>query len=285
MRGFVEEFFFTNETVRIYNASMQGIRTLKIVTGSLRAISLPTLRIPFGNPEEPKKEELVQWGIKIFEFSLIAHIQKILAGLVQLAEAENVAASAPVCRHVFEWAALSCFLTSKFTDQFKWQDWEEAWKLLTKVTQGSLWNRIHGTKYAGIPPTTPSIDCPTPVYIPEAVKEYEYYQSSNSKYADARDNYSFLCDFAHANAACLQRYYEYEENGVVVRFIDPDLDPQGKSFLPFVNCCLIDLLTFGYELLGLANESEVRPKILVVRNELARLAPARLTGSIPDLHL
>jgi hypothetical protein len=48
-----------------------------------------------------------------------------------------------------------------------------------------------------------------------------------------------------------------------------------------VNCCLIDLFKFSYELLGLANESEVRPKILVVLQESAKLAPAHLTGSIP----
>jgi len=260
---------------------MQGIRTLKIVTGSLRTIPLPPLRRPPGTPDEPKTEELVQWGISIFEFSLIAHIQKVLAGLVQLAEAENVAASAPVCRHVFEWAALSCLLKGKLTDQFKRRDWEEAWELLTKAVLGSIWYRKHGAKYTENPPTTPSIECPTPVNVHDTVVEYERYQSSNSKDADAGNNYSFLCESSHANAACLQRYYEYEKNGVVIRFIDPDLDPQGKSFLPFVNCCLIDLLTFGYELLGLANEIEVRPKILVVLKELAQLAPARLTGTIP----
>ena len=63
---------------------------------------------------------------------------------------------------------------------------------------------------------------------------------------------------------------QYEDNGVVVRFIDPDQDPQQESFLPFVNCCLIDLLTFIYELLGIANESTIRPKVLLVLKELAR---------------
>jgi hypothetical protein len=48
-----------------------------------------------------------------------------------------------------------------------------------------------------------------------------------------------------------------------------------------VNCCLIDLLTFIYELLGMANESAVRLKILLALRELTRLAPINLTGSVP----
>jgi hypothetical protein len=173
----------------------------------------------------------------------------------------------------FRMAALSCYLTRKVRDQFNQRDWEEAWKLLTRVVLGSHWTRKHGGKYAGgDPPTILPIECPAPVHIPEAVEEYERYQSSNLKDADARDNYSLLCDFAHANAACLLGYHKYEENGALIRFSDPDLDPQANSFLPFVNSCLVDLLTFGYELLGLANEKEVRAMILVARQELVRLA-------------
>lgn len=260
---------------------MRGIRSLKIVNDNLRAIDLPPLRRPSVKPDEPKTEELVQWGICVYVYSLIAHMQKILAGLVQLAEAENVAASAPVCRHVFEWAALSCSLTAKLREQFKQHDWEEAWKLLTKVALGSHWMRKHGGKYAGNPPVKIPIELPEPIYIPKAVEEYETYQSQNSREAEARDSYSFLCDHAHANAACLLRYHQYEENGVAIRFVDPDLDPQQESFLPFVNCCLMDLLTFSYELLGVANESAVRPKVLLVLKELARLAPSHLTRSVP----
>ena len=98
--------------------------------------------------------------------------------------------------------------------------------------------------------------------------------------AEACDSYSFLCDHAHANAACLVRYHRYEENGVVMRFIDPDLGPHQESFLPFVNCCLIDLLKFGLDLLALANENAVRPKVLHVLKEMVRLAPPSLTGSV-----
>ena len=65
-----------------------------------------------------------------------------------------------------------------------------------------------------------------------------------------------------------------------MRFIDPDLGPHQESFLPFVNCCLLDLLKFGLDLLALANENAVRPKVLHVLKEMVRLAPPSLTGSV-----
>jgi hypothetical protein len=260
---------------------MRGIRTLKIVSDALGSIELPLLRRPSVKPDEPKTEELVRWGICMFAYSLIAHMQKILAGLLQLAESENVAPTAPVGRHVFEWTALSCYLTRKLKALFSKQDWNEAWTLLTKVALGSHWATKYGSKYAGDPPVKMPVEIPGPVWVTKAVEEYEKYQVEHSREAEANDSYSLLCDFTHPNAACLMRYQSWEEKGRVTRFIDPDQGPQQESFLPFVNCCLIDLLCFIYELLGLADESAVRPKIKLVLDELVRLAPRHLTVSIP----
>lgn len=260
---------------------MRGIRSLKVVNDNLQTISLPLLSRPSGRLGEPKTHELAQWAICVYVYSLIAHMDKILAGLVQLAEAENSAASAPVSRHVFEWAALTCSLTASLRDHFKQGDWEQAWQLLTKAALGSHWMRRYGGKYAGDPPKKLPFEIPDPIYIPKAVEEYERYQAENSRDTEARDSYSLMCDQAHANAACLLRYHQYEDNGVVIRFIDPDVDAQQESFLPFVNCCLIDLLTFICELLGIANESTIRPKVLLVLKEFAHLAPSHLTGSMP----
>lgn len=120
-----------------------------------------------------------------------------------------------------------------------------------------------------------------PVRIGKAVEAYEAYQQKNSREREAKDSYSLLCDFTHPNAASLLRYQAWEEEGMVIRFIDLDRDPTQESFLPFVNCCLIDLLVFLYELLGVAQETIVQPKIRLVLDELARLAPPRLTSSIP----
>jgi hypothetical protein len=255
---------------------MRGIRTLRIVSDNLRSVDLPTLRRPSVKPEE-----LVRWGICMYVYSLIAHMQKILPGLLSLAESGNVAATAPLGRHVFEWTALSCRLTKKLKELFDKHDWGEAWAFLTKVALGSDWAGKYGSKYAGDPPVKLPVEIPQPVRVGAAVEDYEEYQQKNSREPEAKDSYSLLSDHAHPNAACLLRYQVWEERGTVTRFIDPDQNPRQESFLPFVNCCLIDLLVFIYELLGLAHEETVRPKIKFVLDELVKLAPRRLTASIP----
>ena len=208
----------------------------------------------------------------MFVYSLIAHMQKILTGLMRLAETENVAATAPICRHVFEWTALSCYLTRRLKELFDKHEWEEAWAFLTKAAVGSDWAGKYGSKYAGDPPVKLPVEIPGPIRVGRAVEEYERYQTENSTEPEAKDSYSLLCDFAHPNAACLLRYQVQDENGAVTLFIDPDQNTQQETFLPFVNCCLIDLLSFIDELLRLADESTVRPKARLVLDELAAAA-------------
>jgi hypothetical protein len=260
---------------------MQGIKTLKAVWTDLLTIDLPPLRRQVIPPSDPKNQELVNWGICLFVYSLIAHLQKILAGLVQLAEMENLAASAPVSRHVFEWAAVSCYLSSRLSKAVKVRDWEAAWSLLSQITIASRWVRKFGHKYEPDPSTRASWETAKPIHIPHAVDEYEAYQAQHLGEPEALESYGFLCDHAHANAVCLARYYEYDENGAVVRFVDPDKGSGQPSFLSFVNRCLIDLLLFLYELLGLANESVVRAKVHGTLKLLAQSAPKNLTKLIP----
>jgi hypothetical protein len=260
---------------------MRGIRTLKIVSENLQSIDFPTLRRPSGRPSDPKTEELVAWGVCMYVYSLIAHMQKILAGLVTLAESGNVAATAPVARHVFEWTAMACYVTSRLKERVANQDWEGAWELLTDVALGSYWAGKFGPKYAGVPPVTLPMPIPSPVRVGKAVEEYEKYQQKQGRAAEANDSYGLLSDFSHPNAACLMRYQSWEDSGRVCRFIDPDAGPEQESFLPFVNCCLIDLLLFMYEMLGMANETTVRPRVKAVLDELATMAPAHLTTAVP----
>jgi len=69
---------------------MRGTRTLQIVSDSLGAIDLPTLHRPSVKPHEPKTKDLVQWGTCVYVYSVIAHMKKVLAGLLQLAEAKTL---------------------------------------------------------------------------------------------------------------------------------------------------------------------------------------------------
>ena len=251
---------------------MQGIRTLEFVCENIRQIALPTLRRPPVNPEEAPTEELVLWGITLYAYSVIAHMQRVLTGLVKLAQEENIASSFVVSRHVFEWAAHACYMSNHVTEHATNNNWEEAWKLLTVAATGSLWMNIHGSKYAGNPPVQPPVALPKPLRISEAVEDYERYQSKSLGVQEAKDNYSLLSEHSHPNAACLMLYQHYEPGGSV-RFADPE----ETSPVPFVNCCLIDLLTFLDGLLDLAHESAVRPSVTSLLKELTKRAPAKRT--------
>ena len=48
---------------------------------------------------------------------------------------------------------------------------------------------------------------------------------------------------------------------------------QMRPQLPVVNWCLIDLLTFLYELLSVSQETSVQPHVVGLLKEIAKLAP------------
>ena len=182
---------------------MRGIRTLRIISDNLRSVDLHALRRPSVKPHEPKTEELVRWGICMYVYSLIAHMQKILPGLLSLAESGNVAATAPLGRHVFEWTALSCRLTKKLRELFEKHDWGEAWAFLTKADLGSDWAGKFGSKYAGDPAVKLPFEIPQPVRVGAAVEDYEAYQQRNSREPEAKDSYSLLpLSFADTKQPC-----------------------------------------------------------------------------------
>lgn len=265
---------------------MKGIPTLRMVSDGLTAIELPPLHQPDVAPEQPSpKEEFAKRGICLFVYSLIAHMQKVLAGLVDLGNAGNFAASAPVARHVFEWAALSCSVAEKTREQFKQGDWEQTRNLLNQLMRGSIWAKKYGAKYAVNPNFAALMGKqPDPFLrkINDAVEEYEARQLASSTGPNAKDDYRFLSDHSHPNGACLIRYHKYDEDGAVIGFIDPDTDPQ-ESVLPFVNNCMIDLLSCACALLELAGETTVQSKLKPILDELLRrrVTKRTLTGSIP----
>ena len=101
---------------------------------------------------------------------------------------------------------------------------------------------------------------------------YEEYQFEKHGFKDARDTYGLLSEVSHPNAACLQNYQTFENDGsVTIGLIE---HPDGAdSPLPFVNRALLDLLPFLDSLLYLAEDAAVRIGVQKTILELARLAP------------
>jgi hypothetical protein len=75
---------------------------------------------------------------------------------------------------------------------------------------------------------------------------------------------------------CLQQYHQHAANGQDLQIGDA-IPP--ISLLPFVNWCLLDLLLFLDELLGLGAETAVRPMIQGIATEIASRARARIASA------
>jgi hypothetical protein len=231
----------------------------------LRHYQLPPLIRP-DVPNDKPDEKLVVWGVTYYAYCVIAHMQTVLSGLVQLLEAKNVPTALVVGRHVFEWTAHACYIRRNSETYFKKKEWGRAWHLHSLAMEGNMWIRLHGLKYA---PAALTDGTPEPIGIANAVSCYEEHQRQAGMTANAKDTYGLLSEHSHPNSACFNRYCTYV--GREVRFVAPSRD----ASLLGEERYLIDLLLFLDQLLKLGKEKVVRKQIVAVLTRIAELAKGR----------
>jgi len=238
---------------------------VEVIEQKLQQITLPSLFRPAVGPHEDPTEELVLWGINCHVYSLLAHLRMILGGLAQLARLENIPAAYVLCRHIFEWTALSCYMSRNLKNYVTRKEWKRAWSLQSIVANGSLWVKRHGAKYA---PPEFIRGVPDPLTVANIIAAYGQYLHQQGKAKDeAEDTYGILSEHSHPNSACFIPYQEFA--GYEVRFVTP----APGAHLPVVNWCLIDLMLFLQELLTISREKVVRAPVVNLINEVAKLAP------------
>jgi hypothetical protein len=224
-----------------------------MIEEGLRGITLPPVRRPAVRPDDEPTDELAGWGATMYAYSSIAHLRKILSGLVVLAHVGNAPTADVVCRHIFEWAASACYVEQNLGQYFKDRNWKGGFELLSQISGGNLWLRNHGHKYDGLPM---QLEVPKPVRIGMLVEAYEKYQAAqNSGEGDANDSYSFLSEHSHPNGACFLQYREILDGQVI--FVDPA--PSGPRS---INRPSLEWLVFIYGILALAKEDAVRLQVL-----------------------
>jgi hypothetical protein len=248
---------------------MTGINTLEMVLSSLNTVAIPVLTRPPNKPDEAPTEELVLWGIRMYAYSVTAQVRRILEGLVLLAKAENVPAAYVLGRHIFEWAAHTCYMSRNLKNYVGKKEWNRAWSVLTVAVIGNLWLKQHGTKYAEPGKTVPSV--PDPLSVANVIGCYEDYLFQTHGSKTAKENYGLLSELSHPNAACLQQHHVHRAGGRETEISDAE----PISPLPFVNWSLLDVLVFLDLLLELAQETVVRPNIAVVLAEMKRRTATR----------
>ena len=252
---------------------MQGIKTIELVSNALQRVAFPTLSRPPVKPTDDPTEDLIQWGINMYAYSVVAHIRKMLEALIQLASAENIPAANVVSRHIFEWTAHACYMNRNLDNYVRRQEWGRAWNLLSRAVIGNLWMKQHGAKYSSPAVQLPA-NLPDPLEVPNIVGAYEQYLSQQHGVKSAKDNYGFLSELSHPNAACLQQYHKINANPRDVEIADaePPISP-----LPFVNWCLLDLLHFLDALFGLSKETTIRAGLSSILSEISKRAPSTRT--------
>lgn len=252
---------------------MQGIKTVELVSNDLKKVVYPILSRPPVKPHEPPTEELVQWGMKLYAYSLVAHLRKMLEALIQLAGVENIPAANVLGRHIFEWTAHACYMSRNLGNHVRRKEWERAWSLLSRAVIGSVWIKRHGEKYSSPAAPLPA-KVPDPLEVPNIVGAYEQYLLQQHGVKSAKDTYGFFSELSHPNAACLQQYHKHGTNlrNVEIADAEPPVSP-----LPFVNWCLLDLLHFLDALFDLAKETTIRSAIGGVLSEVSKRAPRTRT--------
>jgi hypothetical protein len=147
------------------------------------------------------------------------------------------------------------------------KEWKRAWSLQSIVETGNLWIKRHGPKYG---PAVLTEGLPDPLTIANVINAYgQYLHQRGLDKDEANDSYGILSEHSHPNSACLLFYRKYA--GSEVQFVVPT---EGSP-LPVVNWCLIDLMLFLQELLGLSHEKSVRLQVTHILKEIAKLVSAR----------
>ena len=241
------------------------IPILTIVEHDLRQIKLPPLIRP-DVPNDKPDEKLVVWGVTYYANCVIAHMQTVLSGLVQLLEAKNIPTALIIGRHVFEWTAHICYMSRNTETYLRKKEWGRAWHLHSLAMEGNIWIRLHGSKYA---PPVLTEGTPEPIGIANVVACYDEYLRQVGKKADAKDTYGLLSEHSHPNSACFNRYCSYV--GREVRFVAPSAD----ASLLGEERYLIDLLLMLDQLLKLGREKVVRRQIVAILTRIAELAKER----------
>jgi hypothetical protein len=234
------------------------MEVLRIVEFGLREIALPTLTRPpvaFDHPNE----ELALFAVRVYSYSLIAHIRTILAGLIVLEEAGNIPSARILCRHVFEWTAHAAYVAENLSNHVKENQWPDSFDVVSKFDRANSWIKKHGEQPGAHPI---QLEAPDAVRLKHWIAAYERFRVGEYGSATVNEVYGYLSEHAHPSGACFLQYREIW--GADLRFV-----PAPKTHLPEIEHSLLDWLILIYRILGLAKEDTVRLAMLKIIETIA----------------
>ena len=192
----------------------------RFIGEALDNIQFPTLSRPPVPPNAPSTRELVEWGVKNFAYSLLAHVRTVLRGTLMLADAGIEPAVIVLCRHLYEWNMQTSYAYVTFKKHLEADDYAAAWEFFLRIREGNNWVKEHGTKYVSELPTK---DFESSIRLKHFAKAYKEYRTQEFGSESVDDDYSYLSERSHPNGFCLQPYLKIDfPNDVSVPADPPD---------------------------------------------------------------
>ena len=234
---------------------------LAIALSHLEAIELPDIPLPLVAFDKIDEGRLF-FGVRYYVYASIAHVRKILRGLVQVSDEANWACANVLARHLMEWAAHATFLKVKLPSLLRSKQLDEAWAMLLQLNGGDMYFRRYGAKY--LESGTPSVEIPNPIKVKALFNVYDQEHAATDGRGSSQEDYSLLSELSHASAACMRRCMETRENRIVFCAGDDDDSP-----LPIASASTIDWILSIGELLSLISDTMVAPKVISAIREIS----------------
>jgi len=234
---------------------------LTIALSHLEMIELPDISLPLSTFEEVDEERVI-FGVRYYAYASIAHVRKILKGLVQVSDEANWACANVLARHLIEWAAHATFLKVKLPGLIQSKHLEEAWAMLLQLNGGDMYFRRYGAKYLEVDAPIP--DIPNPVRVKALFNVYDQEHADSDGRGSAQEDYSLLSELSHASAACMRRCMETRGNRIVFCAGEDDDSPLGIA-----SASAIDWILSVGTLLSLISDTAVAPKVIAAIKEMS----------------
>lgn len=245
---------------------MEDLDRLRAVSKVARQVDLPCLQRPPVPPSAPPTQQLVEFGISLYGYSVFCHFREMLQSFICVAGAGLVPASFLVARVMFEMAAHTYYVQKHLDQYLKEKNLCKVEKFLDGVNTGSRYLQEQSVEIKKEYHIQYEFDAP--VDVAKAINCLdEYARKANGKPGDSWQDYSFLSEFCHPNSLAFMHYYEVSPSGI--RFKGPSSELHLVT--PPVVMSTAEILQFIDRALGLAGETNLRAGIKACVDEFLRV--------------
>jgi hypothetical protein len=217
------------------------------VREKLASVKLPSLQHNF-------TQNRTKLFATIYVYSLIAYLTELLGAVEVLETSGFELAVAGLCRNLLEWTANACYLSNRLKIWQTAGNDSQALTVLEQLLAGNKWIGVNHS-YIGVP---------KPINSFNFINEYTERPDAEFGDADAKYDYSMLCELTHANGMMLMQYQEI--TGHLLHFKRLEIPSHSDR----INSDLINLIVFLSEILSYIDEKTVRVELEQILKSIAQ---------------